>query len=133
MIHSGTSELRRAFRAHRAAADKSVPSHYLLRFYAAECGLKLSLMLRKRIQKTDRLVDGDFFGHDLMRLARELRVKPALLLRRDHFLMRNGYRQSLSSAHEAWRYGVALDEKEELDLVDWIDSVCDWIDQEVTA
>src|SRR5690606_18280677 len=51
------------------------PSH-LLRFYAVECGLKAMILKRRNLRSTSQL-DQHLRGHDLRRLAAELRLDAA--------------------------------------------------------
>ena len=34
----------------------------------------------------------------------------------------------IRSAHEAWRYGVGIDQKDEIQLIDWLKQIAQWIE-----
>jgi len=135
MIDAGVSELRQAFHAHRSKAPDDCPSHYLLLFYAAECGLKSAWMRRNRLLTTDQIRNPYLLqqsGHDLRLWATELRLPAALIRTTIQFrLQKDGRACPVSQAHEAWRYGVRMDPQQEQSLVRWIAKLCDWIKREV--
>ena len=80
MIPAGPDDLRKAFQKHSDAGKAcACSSHYLLLFYAAECGLK-SIYLRrnKLVRLTNEMhrTDSNYppNGHDLMGLIKALKL-----------------------------------------------------------
>lgn len=131
-IHVGFSDLRQAFHAHRGAAEKTqgISSHLLL-FYAAECGLKSIWLKQKKLQTTKQIPDPTLLskdGHNLDRWVKELKISarhvkstPSLHLASD------GSTLHIEKAHQAWRYGIRIELEDEKNLVEWLNSVCNWI------
>lgn len=132
MIHAGTSDLRRAFKEHRRPTIQGSRSDSLLNFYAAECGLKLAYLQRRKLRNTNA-IDPVLreSGHDLIAWAKELRL-PAALMGIPHSiaLRRDGKNIAVGSAHEAWRYGVEIDTHDETRLSAWLTKVCEWASHE---
>ncbi|WP_418155385.1 hypothetical protein [Actinoalloteichus caeruleus] len=124
-------DLSRSCRQLREAAEsiKESPPAHLLRYYAAECGLKHALLRRRNGRTTDDLPPqqrkGES-GHDLRSLAKELRLADA-----DYRELRACRRHGSGSVrhhelHEAWRYGVRLDAEEERRAVAALDRLVQW-------
>jgi hypothetical protein len=130
MIPAGLSELRRAFHSHSSVASDPSPSRYLLLFYAAECGLKLTWLRHNKLLKSE-----DFpqhlrsRGHDLVAWAKALRLPAQLQPELTRFRLKRGSSEThgLDSAHQAWRYGVELEANDEHQLVDWLEKICRWV------
>lgn len=146
MIPARFNDLHKAFQKHSAAGKSCAdPSHYLLLFYAAECGLK-SLYLRKykllfltsRIDETDKNYPNN--GHDLMGLVKALKL-PASFIGEDilkanlNFKLRRDpdSTHQIASLHEVWRYGILINSDNEKDLVDWINdinnNISEWLNE----
>lgn len=92
------------------------PSH-LLRFYAVECGLKAMILKRRNLRSTSQL-DQHLRGHDLRRLAAELRLDAATYrdLRRCRRRAQGGRNDRLvepAEMHQAWRYGLGVEPEDE--------------------
>lgn len=136
MIPAGSRQLRRAFFKHAEQAKKGTsPSHYLLLFYAVECGLK-SIYLnraRTRVRTTHDISDERLRrSHDLARWALELRL-PSVITRANTFfrLRSDNSSWSIDYAHEAWRYGIAMHPADEQRLVHWLKLVHQWIEENI--
>ncbi len=56
-------------------------AHRLLLFYAVECGLKLLIMRKKRLSRTDGL-NPDILTHDINKLLKELGAQGDIVLSR---------------------------------------------------
>ncbi|MFB7128832.1 hypothetical protein [Kitasatospora sp. NPDC056273] len=115
MVDVGVSELRRsrdrlAKRAEAAEQAGDGAAGGLLYFYAAECGLKASL-LRNVLQHQDTSgLPVNLRSHDLRRLAKALNLKdpgpgadPLRCRRHKGGAVVEGHQ-----LHEAWRYGAEL-------------------------
>ncbi|MCX6674078.1 MAG: hypothetical protein NTY37_09910 [Methanothrix sp.] len=77
-IHAGFNQFKKAFRDHWENGLKGEdPSHYLLRFYSVECGLKSMININSP--------------------------------------------REIHRSHEAWRYGVKMDQTKEKLLLEWFD------------
>lgn len=134
MISVGWSELRQAFWQHVNSSDAhSSASHYLLLFYAVECGLKSVYLRRNRLLKTEQINDAQLRGsHDVASWVRELRLPasvagniPMFQLRRDQTTW------AVAKAHEAWRYGVVIETRDELQLIRWLNNIQQWIKENI--
>ena len=102
----------------------------LLRFYAAECGLKAAIMKQRKLDSTNRLEDR-LRTHDLVRLAKELRLSPGACAgikpcRRPRVRDADRTTVPVEAVHEAWRYGARLDTADEKGFVAGLDSIVEW-------
>ncbi len=131
-IHVGFSDLRQAFHAHRRAAQeiKDSPS-YLLLFYAAECGLKSIWLKQKKLQTTEQIPDPTLLskdGHNLDRWVKELKISARHVKSTPSFhLASDGSTLHIEKVHQAWRYGIRIKFEDEKILVEWLNSICNWI------
>ena len=137
MIPAGEGELRRAFHQHTGLAEDGTSAlHYLLLFYAVECGLK-SIYLRRApigVNTTNDIPAEDFYGHDLGRWAQELKLPISITAVNTSFHLRRDHSQwSISDAHQAWRYGVAITPADEQRLVSWLEQVHQWIEENIPS
>ncbi len=137
MIPVGFSELGKAFRMHdRVAVNANDASHYLLLFYAVECGLK-SVYLRRNKLMEKNIINEMLLsrGHDLQAWVKELRLSAQLVGATSSFsfhLKKDGkdQPQPIKQAHQAWRYGALIDRKDEKMLINWLWKISDWIQKE---
>jgi hypothetical protein len=124
-IHAGVSELRVSHvRLSGAARTSQGPAAYLLLFYAAECGLKYAQLRRNNLRTTERLSELD---HDLVALIKNLRLPAAALGQPPPIRFSRDQKESCpaSCAHQAWRYGVRINEGDEARFVTWLQRICD--------
>jgi hypothetical protein len=136
VIPAGSRQLRRAFFTHSKQAKKGTSSsHYLLLFYAVECGLKSIYIERAptRIRTIRDLSDERLRrSHDLARWALELRLPSVITRANTSFrLRRDKSSWSIEYAHEAWRYGIAMHSADEQRLVRWLNEVYKWIEEKI--
>ena len=136
MLPAGISELRQAFRVHLHAAQGNEGfSFHLLLFYAAECGLKTVWLRRNRLLRTERIPDQTLLrndGHNLARWVKELRVPASVAQSVPSFrLATDGTAWDVEKAHQAWRYGVRIQQKDETALIAWLEQLCQWIKEEI--
>lgn len=103
----------------------------LLLFYAAECGLKERLIVRRGHRDSAALEP----THDLRRLAKELRLPRAVGARLDqlqscrlHPPTRGSV--ALADLHQAWRYGAKLDVAGEKDAQEALRALISWCEQD---
>lgn len=135
-LHVGVSELRQAFHAHRGAAQeiKDSSSHLLL-FYAAECGLKSTWLKQKKLLTTEQIPDPTLLskdGHNLDRWVKELRISARHVKSTPYFhLARGGSTLDIEKVHQAWRYGIRIKPEDEKKLVEWLNSICNWIKESI--
>jgi hypothetical protein len=156
MLISLPPEHKRNFRRLQQAARKLEPAagsetadarsahgYSLMRFYAAESGLKYLLHDLEKIPHRHQLVDGapggresvEDFGHDLQKMAKRLRVpgiyapKISNSFRLDGGYKPNGVQQgfSINEAHEAWRYGLVIIAADQDVLATCLDGLIRWI------
>lgn len=125
-IPAGRSELRKISEKHYlVGSEGSSPSHCLLLFYAAECGLKSLYIKKNRLDTTEEITDGRLHdSHDLAAWVKALNLpayatggSPSFKLRRDG---RFGQNWPLSLAHQAWRYGIHMEDEDERSLTTWL-------------
>lgn len=124
-IHAGITELKSAHvRLFEASKKNAGAPRNLLLFYAAECGLKCACLLRNKLRTTEQLETVD---HNLIGLIKGLKLRapaggspPELRLYR-----RNPPTCPHSDAHQAWRYGVRLENAGELRFVEWLQNICE--------
>ena len=134
MIPAGFSELRRAFWQHSHVAENGTSTaHYLLLFYAVECGLKAVYLQRKKFNSIEKIRDEKLrASHDLARWVKELRLPARITGAIPTFrLERDGSSWSVDQAHQAWRYGVGLVIGNEKTLVSWLRQIHGWIREAV--
>lgn len=131
-LHVGVSELRQAFHTHRGAADKTqgISSHLLL-FYAVECGLKSIYLREKKLRTTEQIPDPTLLskdGHNLDRWVKELKISASQVGKTPDFhLATGGAILNIEKTHQAWRYGIRIKSEDEKILVEWLNSICNWI------
>lgn len=135
IIHVGFKELERGFKNHLGASKRlQGSSSYLLLFYAAESGLKSIWLKRNKLWKTDQIQDKTLIsdGHNLHRWVKELKISAVIIKPAPYFhLDRDGSILDIEKAHQAWRYGVIIKQQDEKDLVDWLKSLCNWIEDNI--
>lgn len=136
MIPAGSRQLRRAFFTHsKQAKEGTSPSHYLLLFYAVECGLK-SIYINwspKNIRTTSD-IPNEYLrrSHDLARWVLELKLPVGITGANTSFrLRRDNSSWSIGYAHEVWRYGIAMQPADEQRLVRWLNEVYQWIKENI--
>jgi hypothetical protein len=128
-IHAGPRELNASQKRLASAAKQTAgtPAH-LLRFYAAECGLKYLYLHWNNFRSTEAL---DTLDHDLVSLIKSLKLSAATIAAPPTLRFRGkGESCSHTSAHQAWRYGVHLDPEDEQKFVVWLEDICDYVAQE---
>jgi hypothetical protein len=144
IIHVSASDLRKAFNAHwsvvKAQQKKGISCHLLI-FYAVECGLKSIWLKRNNLTGTDRIDDQTLLtkdGHNFRIWIKELRL-PATIAGMhpdcdkipSFRLARDKSSWDVGKAHQAWRYGVQMDAVDENDLIEWLESICTWIQDNI--
>ncbi|WP_231636927.1 MULTISPECIES: hypothetical protein [Planktothricoides] len=137
-IHVGVSELRQAFHAHsQSAAAEQIKqiSAYLLLFYAVECGLKSIWLKQNKLQTTEQIPDRTLLskdGHNLDRWVKELKISASQVSATPDFhLEKGGFSLNIEKAHQAWRYNIRLKGEDEKVLVEWLNSICNWIKENI--
>lgn len=119
----------------------------LLRFYAAESGLKYLLSKGERVPHRHEIARDDHneetvegFGHNVRAMARRLRVPAAAGVGQlgKTYRLAGGYKQRgivqsfpVAQTHEAWRYGLVVKPNDQCELETGLVALTDWIDQEV--
>jgi hypothetical protein len=135
MIPAGWSELAKAFRQHISIAkDGTSPSHNLLMFYAVECGLKSIYLQRNHFKTIEQIPDESLQrSHDLARWVKELRLPASTTGKTRGFHLQRDRSSSwqVDMAHQAWRYGVAVEVSDEKALVDWLKRIQQWIEENI--
>lgn len=134
MIPAGRTELKKAFWHHKnSSEDCTSPSSYLLLFYAVECGLKSVYLYRTNLKTTDDIPDKLRQSHNLINWAEEMGLPPSIASANTSFHLKKDRRRSweIRRAHEAWRYGVVIDQNDETQLVNWLKQVAQWIEENI--
>lgn len=103
----------------------------LLLFYAAECGLKERLLVRRGLRDSSSLEP----THDLRQLAKELRL-PAVIDTRLARLQSCRLHPpthgsvALTDLHQAWRYGARLSSSDEHEAQEALRALISWCEQD---
>lgn len=141
----GSADLR-----HKAKARHSEPPTYLLRAYAAECGLKAKLLRAKFRRPANTLEYGSAFGTDghnlklgleeLQRtlnapagspLARLIASAPSdIRLQKTSKFVRSKNNCASEQVHQCWRYGIPIAPQDEKLLASWHEQIIAWLKQE---
>ncbi len=125
-IHAGFSQFKKAFRDHWENGLKGEdPSHYLLRFYSVECGLK-SMYINEK-DKTYKMNSKNMpdHGHRLDWWLEELMISASDINPPPKFTLNSSINikspREIYRSHEAWRYGVKMEPTKEKLLLEWFD------------
>lgn len=104
----------------RGATRHDEAPELLLRFYAAECGLKAVVAREQGLSAADR-------GHDLRALWKDARFPRAAspVAPQSVRLEARAETRDLCEAHQALRYGVSLDERSQEEVRAWLSDVCE--------
>lgn len=127
-INVGLNDLRRSRETYKRSGhsllEKEQTAACLLLFYAAECGLKAE-RLRQTNSRSTASLD---YGHDLRRLAKDLRLPPSTISRLANCRSNrdNNRRIAFRDLHEAWRYGMTLDEGDEKEALFSLQELLRW-------
>ena len=128
-IHAGFSQFKKAFKDHWENGLKGDdPSHYLLRFYSVECGLK-SMYIHKEDKyhkmNSKDLSDMHVLAHRLDWWLEKLEISASDINPPPNFTLNSSINISspreIHRSHEAWRYGVKIDPTKEKLLLEWFD------------
>lgn len=134
-IHADCKQLKKVFNAHlKYAGSSKEPSAYLLAFYAVEYGLKYVYLRSCKMQSTQQLANSGLLehnGHDLAKWCKDIKMPASLLSTTLHFrlLIYKSKQYNISKAHEAWRYGIPIEEDHQTKIVQWLSDVSLWIRQ----
>lgn len=112
-------------------------SSYLIQFYRVECGLKTLLFDRQRVPASTGS-DPSKWKHDLSGIVRELQI-PAQAIGKNvkNFRLQRDSgsfpwpRHSIQEAHTVWRYGVAMNAQDEIDLVEWLNRLATYLENQI--
>lgn len=124
-------QLKRAWMQQRSAASALTLTHKtsaaLLKFYAAECGLKAVLVRQLRVQ-TIAQVEG-YKNHDIRFFMKKLRMSAIHVsnIRSCRTTHNPASVVEVPELHQAWRYGQDLHSGDEAATLDGIDSLHDWL------
>jgi hypothetical protein len=132
MIHAGHSELRKAFFIHSTITIETNPKSYnLLLFYAVESGLKSIYLRSNNLNTTERITDIHLLNsHDLSRWVKELKLPASIRAECHGFkLKRDGSHRPLREAHQAWRYNVEIEPRDQRKIVIWLKTLKKWIEE----
>ncbi|MDQ1351996.1 MAG: hypothetical protein QG657_2302 [Acidobacteriota bacterium] len=134
MIHAGFSELKRAFLVHSSASvDKDSISYNLLLFYAVESGLKSIYLRWNNIPTTEKIVDEKLTkSHNLSEWVQKLYLPASVSGKCPGFkLARDNKHYDVSQVHQAWRYGIEIDDPDQQELVRWLETVRNLIKEHI--
>lgn len=85
--------------------------------------------------RTDQIRDQTLLrndGHNLARWVKELRVPASVVQSVPSFrLAKDGTAWDVEKAHQSWRYGVRMQQKDEETLIAWLKQLCQWIKEEM--
>lgn len=86
-------------------------------------------MTQRGMQDTSQLSAVLTDGHDLRRLAKELRLPPNAALSRNYKSKRHGELPP-SALHQAWRYGGVLQSDAEAHALEDLEALMDWCERQ---
>ena len=114
-----------------AKSCKGTPS-YLLLFYATECGLKHKLLKFNHFEDTSQLDPKDL-NHNLHGLVKKLKIPSGSILPLPSLRPKrpNGSQIDHADAHQAWRYGIDLNEDDQKQFIQWLEAICGWLEKQV--
>ncbi len=125
-IHAGFSQFKKAFSDHWKNGSKGDdPSYYLLRFYSVECGLKSMYIDKEDTFRKMNSNDMPDHGHRLDWWLKELKISASEISPPPRFILNSRINinspREIHRSHEAWRYGVKMDQTKEKLLLEWFD------------
>ena len=125
-IHAGFSQFKKAFSDHWKNGSKGDdPSYYLLRFYSVECGLKSMYIDKEDTFRKMNSNDMPDHGHRLDWWLKELKISASEISPPPRFILNSSINirspREIHRSHEAWRYGVKMDQTKEKLLLEWFD------------
>ena len=134
-VEVGWQQLKASFLLQKEAVQKMAegPPAALLLFYSVECGLKASVLRRRKLRSTAQLPE-ELRTHDLHRLAKELCLPPDLCNRMQRSCPsqhKRRQRVAFQDLHEAWRYGHALRKDEEEQATQVLRDLREWCQEEL--
>lgn len=94
--------------------------------YAVECGLKAAWLRRNSLTSSADIAELKEYGHDLRYWVKKLHLPASVTNCQSSFRVRGGGSFEISSAHQAWRYGVDLDAEDEAAIAAWLETVWAW-------
>jgi hypothetical protein len=136
-VHVSARDLKNSFvRLSNDGGRLAGPGSHLLRFYAVECGLKAALLRRIDGEATTDLpakLTSGTHGHDLHRLAQELRVNETAYSGITHCRRRAPSTQTVdaTAVHQARRYGARLNINDENRFVACLNNLTQWCRKEL--
>ena len=147
MLDVSSESLRQAYRIHlsclKSCRNPGHPSLDLIRFYAAECGLKYLWLKEKGLHNTLDMTKPDrkrVLTHDLPKIAELLAIPADEVPEGPNFYAATFTERDqiyFKDTHEAMRYGVVfkpnpstgIDSRK--DLIDWLDKVLKWTKSQI--
>jgi hypothetical protein len=139
MIKASRTDCEKAFKQVLSYPGITEGKHssYLIQFYRVECGLKTLLY---DMQRQPASTGGDPIGfkHNLSEIVRELKI-PAQAIGKNvatFRLQRDAGSvpwppHPIKEAHEVWRYGVAMHHQDEIELVQWLNRLVTYIENQL--
>lgn len=143
IIHANVKELKKSFKNDRNCVKNRTQessSFHLLVFYAVECGLKGIYLKNNELPSTEKIRDQTLItkdGHNFKTWIKELRLPAAIVGKYPDIqvpsfrLDKGGADLDIGKAHQAWRYGVKINIDDEKKLVEWLEKVCNWIEEKI--
>ena len=143
MLDVSRDQLLRSFRKLRVAQTTLTTDHAgvaeaaaLLKFYAAEVGLKYRFLAKNNRHRATQLLDvsGKSFGHDLDRLVAAIAM-PRSVAPMPNFVRapRAGTVEEatvkIGDVHQAWRYGRDIVETDQRAMQDWLECILNYLEQ----
>lgn len=132
MIHAERTELHKAFNKHRNSSKTITDSSKcLLLFYAVECGLKHAYLLENRLNTTEE-IDPEIlnYKHDITRWFAELKIPAQHISFKENFRFRKRKgNEHVKAVHEAWRYGILVNEDDEKMIISSLQNLESWIEE----
>ncbi|MBF0147105.1 MAG: hypothetical protein HQL84_13485 [Magnetococcales bacterium] len=122
-------KLADSWKIHRKACklpDMPIASGHMLFFYAVECGLKHLIIDTKKMKSCSNTKSDPLFSHDLFKILKTLKpARSEIGLPPDQLRLTTpkSEHENFFDVHLAWRYGLEIDQKNEKEIMDWLQQV----------
>lgn len=140
MLKVKRRELEKMYKTHyqvylEANAEESSLnySHYLLLFYAIECGLK-ALIIKREVRKntTDALFKHKEYGEKLRQDGHDIKYMLKILNNNSYRKLRTLQCKNFQGAppkeyNQVWRYGIETEKEIESEIVEELEKIANWI------
>ena len=132
-MEASRHELRLAFYRHWHAynnANPKTPSHWMVLFYAVECGLKLFVMRNNPKMKSTADLDEELRSHCINLLLKKAGYGSPGVKSVKYGPDRTSMWAESAEIHLLWRYGIDADEAGQAAAVGRLSEIAEWLEAE---